>query len=67
MMKAFNELGYHHVYHMVEVMKNPPDADMWKEASDAKFHNIGKKWGKAEWDAILGEYDVGHARKPANG
>ena len=66
MRKALKELGYRHVYHMVEVMKNPPDADMWKEAADAKFHGIGKKWGNREWDNLLGEYEVCSNKKHAD-
>ncbi|KAL9118819.1 MAG: hypothetical protein Q9187_004628 [Circinaria calcarea] len=56
MRNALKELGYGNVYHMLEVIQNPPDAVMWKEAFEAKCFGRGKKYGKAEWDALLGDY-----------
>jgi len=34
--------------------RNPPDVDMWIEAFQAKYENIGKKFGREEWDKLLG-------------
>ena len=59
MRTALEELGYKNVYHMTEVIKNPPDAVMWKEAFEAKYFGKGKKFEKAEWDALLGHCEVG--------
>lgn len=59
MRSALRELGYRNVYHMTEIIHNPPDAIMWKEAFEAKHFGKGKKFGKAEWDALLGDYEVG--------
>ena len=55
---ALQQLGYNGVYHMVEVIKNPRDADLWTEAYNAKFKGIGKKWEKADWDAVLGDFEA---------
>lgn len=40
---------------MIEVIEeNPKDDDLWVEAFQAKFEGKGKKWGRKEWDALLG-------------
>jgi len=55
---ALEKLGYGGVYHMMEVLKNPPDANMWKEAQDAKYYGKGKPFTREDWDQLLGEYQV---------
>ncbi|RDL32350.1 uncharacterized protein BP5553_08806 [Venustampulla echinocandica] len=52
---ALFELGLNDVYHMFSVTtENPLDAELWKEAYDAKYKGIGKPYGKEEFDALLG-------------
>jgi hypothetical protein len=43
---------------MISVLENPPDSHLWREAVDAKFYGIGKPYGKAEWDALLGHCEA---------
>ena len=51
---ALEKLGYKDVYHMTSILtQNPKDADLWKRAYDAVYGGKGK-WGKKEWDALLG-------------
>ena len=35
-------------------LENPRDCEMWQEAYDAKFHGKGKRFGRAEFDKLLG-------------
>nr|WFQ81638.1 hypothetical protein [Coleophoma empetri]WOZ30812.1 McfS [Coleophoma empetri] len=52
---ALFELGLDDVYHMCSVTEeNPLDSKLWKEAFDAKYEGIGKPYGRAEFDALLG-------------
>ena len=59
MRTAFAKLGYDKVYHMVSILQNPRDAIMWTEAADAKYFGKGKPYERADWDALLGDYNVG--------
>ncbi|KAJ7203985.1 P-loop containing nucleoside triphosphate hydrolase protein [Mycena rebaudengoi] len=54
MRTALQMLGYSEIYHMQSVLGNPLEAAMWQEAMDAKFLGKGKKYGRAEWDQLLG-------------
>src|SRR5277367_2391118 len=55
MRMALLQLGFADVYHMIELIEeNPKDDDLWVEAYQAKFEGKGKKWGRKEWDALLG-------------
>jgi hypothetical protein len=45
-------------YHMLEAVQRPSDFQYWNEALRAKFHGVGKPYGRVEFDKLLGEYDV---------
>ncbi|KAJ7064011.1 hypothetical protein C8F01DRAFT_1250272 [Mycena amicta] len=51
---ALEKLGYDETNHGFKVSANPCDREMWNEAIDAKFFGKGKKYGREEWDALLG-------------
>lgn len=54
---AMEELGYT-PYHMSKAIQSPKsNLDVWREAIDAKFNGKGEKWGREEFDKILGNYD----------
>lgn len=55
---ALKILGYR-PYHMAEALGSSPKTSLalWCEALKAKFHGVGKPWGREEFDKILGEYD----------
>ena len=55
MREAYSILGYEQPYHFASVVQNCKDADMWNEALRAKFHGVGKPFGRAEFDQLLGE------------
>ncbi|KAL9125084.1 MAG: hypothetical protein Q9217_005656 [Psora testacea] len=55
MRTALKQLGYTDCYHMLNVIENPPDADMWLEAINVKYHGEGKKLEKEDWDKLLGD------------
>lgn len=51
---ALQELGFDSCYHMMSAsVENPPDCLCWQDAFAAKFEGKGK-FGRAEWDALLG-------------
>ena len=53
--QALIRLGYQDCYHFASTLQeNPRDTELWLEALNAKFKGIGKEYGKAEWDALLG-------------
>jgi len=54
MKAALQILGYDDVYHMTNTWMSLRDADMWVEAYDAKLKGIGKPFGRAEFDKLLG-------------
>ncbi|KAJ7891564.1 hypothetical protein B0H13DRAFT_2234827 [Mycena leptocephala] len=54
MRTALKMLGFNDVHYTEAVFANPPPADMWKEAINAKFSGCGTPYGRAEWDQILG-------------
>ncbi|KAL8936732.1 MAG: hypothetical protein Q9216_004773 [Gyalolechia sp. 2 TL-2023] len=54
MQAVLNDLGLGPCYHMHSCFQNPMDCDMWREALDAKFNNRGRKYGKKDWDQLLG-------------
>lgn len=54
---ALQRLGYK-PYHMAVAMKSPESSlGLWTEALQAKFEGKGPKWGRAEFDRLLGDYD----------
>lgn len=56
---ALNTLGFK-VYHMKEAVKTPRTSfGCWIEAIKAKYYGEGEKFGRREWDRLLGEYDSG--------
>ena len=58
MFTALNMLGYKS-YHCAELRLGPPGTyDWWNEALKAKFHSKGEKYGKVEFDKLLGDYSV---------
>ena len=55
---ALNMLGYKS-YHCAEIRLTAPGTyDLWNEALRAKYHGKGKRYGKAEFDKLLGDYSV---------
>ncbi|KAJ6573105.1 P-loop containing nucleoside triphosphate hydrolase protein [Mycena vulgaris] len=54
MREALKTLGYKATHHGMAVISNPPEADMWTEAINAKFFGKGKPYGLEEWDQLLG-------------
>ena len=58
MWTVLKKLGYTDCYHMLNVLKNPPDADMWLEAIDAKYNGKGRLFEREDWDRLLGECQV---------
>lgn len=43
---------------MAVAMGSPKsNLDLWAEALRAKYHGEGKKWGREEFDKMLGDYD----------
>ncbi len=55
MREAYAILGYEQPYHFASIVGNCKDADMWNEALRAKFEGLGKPYGRAEFDQLLGE------------
>jgi hypothetical protein len=55
MREAYSILGYEQPYHFASAVQNCKDADMWNEALRAKFYGVGKPFGRAEFDQLLGE------------
>ncbi|KAJ7323597.1 P-loop containing nucleoside triphosphate hydrolase protein [Mycena albidolilacea] len=51
---ALEKLGYKETNHGSAVFKNMREIEMWTEAVNAKFFGIGKPYGRAEWDQLLG-------------
>ena len=39
---TLQKLGYTDCYHILNTLANPPDADMWLDAMNAKYHGKGK-------------------------
>jgi hypothetical protein len=58
MKDALKILGYDGVYHMESIIRNPPDANMWKRAVNAKYYGKGKPLTREEWDQLLGQTQV---------
>lgn len=54
MHEALNRLGQGPVYHMLSIIRNPPDSIMWQEAIDAKYFHKGKPFTRSDWDQLLG-------------
>ncbi|RAL08727.1 sulfotransferase family protein [Aspergillus homomorphus CBS 101889] len=55
MMDALRILGYYEAYHGYQAMiSNPRDCEMWRKALRAKYEGVGKRFGRAEWDRLLG-------------
>lgn len=55
---ALQRLGYT-PYHMALAMGSPKtNLALWCEALNAKYHGQGKKWGREEFDRLLGDYDA---------
>jgi hypothetical protein len=61
MREAMRELGYVDTYHMMSAsIENPPDALLWRDAFNAKYHN-GPAFTRADWDKLLGHCQAGTA------
>jgi hypothetical protein len=58
MHSALRILGYNDTHHMNTVIQNPSEIDAWTAAINAKFYGRGKPYGRAEWDALLGNFQV---------
>jgi hypothetical protein len=43
---------------MFEVVRNPSDADFWAEALRSKYFGEGRKFGREDYDGILGDFQV---------
>ncbi len=57
-MAALGQLGYPRAYHMVNIIRNPRDSIMWREALDAKYNGKGEPFTREDWDCLLGEAQV---------
>lgn len=56
---ALKTLGYNEVYHgYVCAFSNPKDCELWFKALMAKYCGIGKPFGRAEFDQLLGHCQV---------
>ncbi|KAL2007652.1 hypothetical protein VTN00DRAFT_7634 [Thermoascus crustaceus] len=55
MQRALEILGIP-TYHMNVVLTRPSDVPLWSEALDAKFYGKGKRYGREEWDKLVGEF-----------
>ncbi|KAI9719836.1 MAG: hypothetical protein M1828_006057 [Chrysothrix sp. TS-e1954] len=53
MWEALKMLGYVDCYHMMNLMIDPSDNDMWLDAINGKYFG-GKPFGREEWDMLLG-------------
>ncbi len=59
MRRAFIELGYVDTYHgFAATLETPQDCEMWLDAMRAKFKGVGKPFGRAEFDQLLGHCQV---------
>ena len=56
MQSALQILGYNYTAHGFDMISHPEVGTPWMKAVDAKFLNIGKPYGRAEFDAFLGHY-----------
>ncbi|KAF7320710.1 hypothetical protein HMN09_00156500 [Mycena chlorophos] len=54
MHSALVQLGYNEVHHMFAVFTNPMDADLWREAFEARFEGKGEPWKTEQFDQVLG-------------
>lgn len=53
------KLGYCDTYHgYTAATENPRDCEMWLDAMAAKWDGVGKPFGRAEWDQLLGHCQV---------
>jgi hypothetical protein len=53
--QALLDLGISDVYHFTSVIsENPPDADLWIKALEAKLEHRGPEFKKEDWDSLLG-------------
>ena len=55
MQSALQILGYNHTAHGFDMISHPEVGAPWMEAVNAKFLNKGKPYGRAEFDALLGD------------
>lgn len=57
--EALRILGYHEAYHGYQAMiTNPRDCAMWLTGLRAKYDGIGKPFGRAQFDQLLGHCQV---------
>ena len=56
--KALIELGYSPHKMQAFLGKYRINIPLWEEALRAKYEGIGKRWGRAELDVMLGDYDT---------
>ena len=55
---ALTKLGYS-PFHMAVALGSPKtNLSLWSEALNAKFKGQGKKWGREEFDKLLGPFDA---------
>ena len=54
MQSALQILGYNDTAHGFDIISHPEIAGPWMEAVNAKFLDQGKPYGRAEFDALLG-------------
>ena len=58
MFTALQKLGYHPC-HGTRMWDDPNKfLTLWMEAMRAKYFGEGERWGKREFDVVLGEFDV---------
>lgn len=58
MYTALQKLGFKS-YHMGETFYNKEGSHpLWLEALEAKYQGKGRPYGKAEFEKLLGKYDV---------
>ncbi|KAJ6479006.1 hypothetical protein C8R45DRAFT_1006443 [Mycena sanguinolenta] len=58
MRAALAALDYGNAHHIGRVMANPEEVDAWNTAIDAKYHGKGRRYGREEWDHLLGDFKV---------
>lgn len=56
MRAALKVLGYGETHHIGRAMASPAEVDGWNAAIDAKFCGKGARYGRKEWDALLGDF-----------
>lgn len=55
---ALRQLGYNPYFYGAAMCKVDTHMSAWEEAMRAKFYGQGTKYGRAEFDKLLGDFDV---------